>query len=282
MDGAFGHLESASGVAALIVGLEVLRAGALPPVVNFGSLSPSHGQAGPLPVQISSAVTHLTPGAGPARLGVHNFGYGGVNAHLVLEAPPTQTSTPTPGPALLVLSAPRASQLHALATALGAALNAQPDLNLHDVAFTLRAGRRAFEHRLALVVHDLAEAAARLTKHSAEAPAGELGRVEAPTGQLAAGDLHALARAFCRGDSLPAPAPARRVPLPTLPLFGPGSGAGSHWAATAPAGPGAPRQDGQGWSMDRRWSSADPLMRDHRVRGLPTLPAAAPVRLGAP
>jgi acyl transferase domain-containing protein len=80
-------------------------------------------------------------GAFPLRAGVSSFGVGGTNAHVVLEeAPAVPASDVAHGAQLLMLSARTPAALAVQAQALAAHLEAQPDLNLADVAFTLAQG----------------------------------------------------------------------------------------------------------------------------------------------
>ena len=103
---------------------------------------------------------------GPRRAGVSSFGIGGTNAHVVLEqAPPL----PAPGPAgparpvqLLQLSARTPAALATSTDRLADHLTDHPELDLADVADTLRHGRGALGHRTAVVAADVKDAAAAL------------------------------------------------------------------------------------------------------------------------
>ncbi|MBW3656710.1 MAG: type I polyketide synthase, partial [Gemmatimonadetes bacterium] len=99
----------------------------------------------------------------PRRAGVSSFGIGGTNAHVVLEQPPE----PEPSVAarrwqLLTLSARTPAALEEATDRLAAHLRAHPEQSLADVAWTLQAGRRAWEHRRILVARDGASAAQAL------------------------------------------------------------------------------------------------------------------------
>src|SRR4029077_10795248 len=89
----------------------------------------------------------------PRRAGVSSFGIGGTNSHAKGEAAPAAApSGPSRPWQLLVLSARTASALDQATANLAAHLRENPELALPDVAYTLQAGRQAFEHRRALVV----------------------------------------------------------------------------------------------------------------------------------
>ncbi len=99
----------------------------------------------------------------PRRAGVSSFGLGGTNAHVVLEeAPDSEPSGPSRPWQLLLLSAKTAPALGDARANLLAHLQANPDIDLADAAFTLREGRQFFSHRQMLVCRDLADAVAVL------------------------------------------------------------------------------------------------------------------------
>ena len=80
-----------------------------------------------------------------------SFGFGGTNAHVILEeAPPVAPTADAPAPpaALLVLSAHTPTALAAQARQLAAHW---PDAPLADIAYTAAVGRAALPQRLALV-----------------------------------------------------------------------------------------------------------------------------------
>ncbi len=91
------------------------------------------------------------------------FGFGGTNAHLVLqEAPVFPTRSETKPAQVIALSARTAAALDKAAAALGSHLKTHPDSSLADTAFTLAAGREAFKRRRAFVCRDIEEAVAKL------------------------------------------------------------------------------------------------------------------------
>ncbi|MFI0816177.1 amino acid adenylation domain-containing protein [Streptomyces sp. NPDC021098] len=108
--------------------------------------------------------------AAPGQLvaGINAFGFGGTNAHAILEeAPPRPATTPSEndGPHLLTLSAGSAEALKAAARDLAAHLRARPDLDEGDVCATVNTARDHGRHRLAVVSRggDLAERLAAQT-----------------------------------------------------------------------------------------------------------------------
>ncbi|MCJ1471629.1 hypothetical protein MMC13_000269 [Lambiella insularis] len=82
-----GHLESASGVASVIEAVMVLKKNQIPPQLNFINPKPTlHLEERGIKVPLE--LTSLTPEGhvGPRRVSVNSFGYGGTNAHAILEA----------------------------------------------------------------------------------------------------------------------------------------------------------------------------------------------------
>ncbi len=160
-----GHLDVAAGVAGLIKTVLALEHGEIPPSLHFEQPNPRIDFVSS-PVYVNTALTAWPGGqAGdaPRRAGVNSFGLGGTNAHVVLEeAPAPQPSVRTRPWQLLTLSARTPDALAAAGERLAAHLAAHPGLDLADAAYTLAAGRRAFDWREALVCRDPEDAAACL------------------------------------------------------------------------------------------------------------------------
>ncbi len=159
-----GHLDCAAGVAGLLKAVLALRHRAIPPTLHFTRPNPQL-DLGNTPFYVNAAVEAWAARGGPRRAGVSSFGIGGTNAHVVLEeAPPAEEEAAAAGGGgwqLLQLSARSETALARAAERLVDHL-ARRRLDLADVAFTLRAGRRGFEHRLAVVCRDAAGARAGL------------------------------------------------------------------------------------------------------------------------
>ncbi len=152
-----GHLDAAAGVAGLIKTVLALKHREIPPLVNFSSPNPQLN-LGSSPFVASAQLTAWDPGDAPRRAGVSSFGIGGTNAHVVLEEAPDRAPDASGAPSLLVLSALTPASLDQASLNLAAHIERYPEQSMADTGWTLMAGRKAFPHRRAIVVHDAAEA----------------------------------------------------------------------------------------------------------------------------
>ena len=158
-----GHLDTAAGVASLIKATLALHHKEMPPSLNFEAPNPAIDFANS-PFRVNDKLTAWPRRATPRRAGINSLGVGGTNAHVVLEeAPKVGQSAEADWPfQLLTLSARSASALGEASSRLAAHLRAHPEQPLADVAYTLKEGRRAFEHRRVVVAASHSEAAAML------------------------------------------------------------------------------------------------------------------------
>jgi amino acid adenylation domain-containing protein len=170
-----GHLDTAAGIAGLIKTVLMLEHRAIPPALHFERPNPRIDFAAS-PFYVNSCLTEWPAGEAPRRAGVSAFGFGGTNAHLVLEEAPAPapvaeavaTRALEPRPArLLLLSARSEAALAQVTRRLAEHLDDHPDSDLADVAWTLHAGRRTFSHRRALVCASAADAAEALRRPTA-------------------------------------------------------------------------------------------------------------------
>ncbi|MFD2767146.1 SDR family NAD(P)-dependent oxidoreductase [Micromonospora eburnea] len=161
-----GHLSQGAGVVGLIKTLLALEHGVIPPTINVQAPNPALDLPNS-PFYLTTALTKWVPEVGPRRAGVSSFGFGGTNAHLVVEEAPAVVRAPAPEPSrpaqLLTVSAKTETGLATAVARLADDLRTRPDLDLADVAYTLRVGRTEHPHRAAVVATDPADAAAALT-----------------------------------------------------------------------------------------------------------------------
>ena len=178
----FGHTESAAGVAGLIKSALILKHGQIPPNLHFETPNPEV----PFEDLKLRVPTTLEPwpgkGEGPRTAGVNSFGFGGTNAHVILqsiegteEGIPTGSPRPRPvgaanGALLVPLSAHTPEALDALAELylgfLGTA-SPDPDASLSDIAHMASLRRAHHPHRLSIVARSKDELRERLGAHGA-------------------------------------------------------------------------------------------------------------------
>ncbi len=156
-----GHLDSAAGAAGFIKTVLALKHRLIPPSLHLKTPNPNIDFENS-PFYVNTAAKEWQRSGYPLRAGVSSFGLGGTNVHTVLEeAPAQETSGPGRNLQLLLLSAKTTSALERAAENLGGYFKENPGVNLADAAYTLKVGRKAFEHRCMLVCPDV--------KHAAEA-----------------------------------------------------------------------------------------------------------------
>jgi amino acid adenylation domain-containing protein len=152
-----GHLDAAAGAASLIKTVLALHHRRLPPSLNFEAPNPEIDFGGS-PFYVNTSLRAWPEGNGPRRAGVSGFGFGGTNAHLVLEEAPAPAAAPAAGASgrahLLTLSAKTETALSALTQRLAEHLSQHPGQDLADVAYTLRQGRAEHQHRRSFVASD--------------------------------------------------------------------------------------------------------------------------------
>jgi len=221
-----GHLDVAAGIAGLIKTVLALEHLQIPPTLHLVCPNPAIDFAAS-PVRLVTELTDWSAeGDSPRRAGVSAFGFGGTNAHLVVEEASAAAASPSRPWDVLLLSARSEEALERATDALVAHLKGHPELPLSDVAFTLQTGRRRFAHRRALVCHPGEDAADLLRRRDPERVltrfAGAADR-SAPEGGAGVLDPHALATLWLLGGrpdwkAFHAGERRRRVPLPTYPF----------------------------------------------------------------
>src|SRR5688572_12855165 len=83
-----GHLEIAAGLAGLVKAVLVLKHGQVPASLHFATPNPNIDFKG-LKLRVNTALEPFPESDGTRIVGVNSFGFGGANAHIIIEeAPP--------------------------------------------------------------------------------------------------------------------------------------------------------------------------------------------------
>ena len=159
-----GHLEAAAGIAGLIKVVLCMQHKKIPPVLHLTKLNPEISIEG-TPISIPIEARQWPKQKKPRLAGISAFGFGGTNAHVIVEEA-AQAASEEAGmdrPVhLLTLSATTQSALIALSKRYEHYLSANPEAVLSDVCYTANTGRSHFAHRLAVVAESCEQLRKRL------------------------------------------------------------------------------------------------------------------------
>jgi acyl transferase domain-containing protein/acyl carrier protein/NADP-dependent 3-hydroxy acid dehydrogenase YdfG len=151
-----GHLEAAAGIAGLIKAILSVRERSVLPHRPIRALNPEI-PFDALGIRVPQAVESW-PTQGTARAAINSFGYGGTNAHVIVEEPPAvqrPAGTSTQGRQLFPLSARSTAGLAGTATDLLGRLDASTDLDALRGGLSHRRSHHAV--RAAVLATDAAE-----------------------------------------------------------------------------------------------------------------------------
>lgn len=164
-----GHLEAAAGIAGLIKVALCLKHRQIPPHLNLEQPNPAI-PFNELSLRIPTALEPWPVTEGVARAAVNSFGFGGTNAHAVLEEAPAPAERVQAEKAsserlyLLPLSARSPDALKATAHAYHEFLSEQASsLMLDDLCTAASLRRSHHEYRLAVMGRSIEELAAGIT-----------------------------------------------------------------------------------------------------------------------
>ncbi|TVT86074.1 SDR family NAD(P)-dependent oxidoreductase [Pseudomonas sp. H3(2019)] len=166
-----GHLEAAAGIAGLLKVVLAMKHGQLPGNLHFRQVNPFLrlestpfyvvANTTPWPRDIETASGSVQ------RAGISSFGFGGTNAHVIVESYPARAvHAGSTGVLPFLLSAPSAEALLAYAASLARFIEKNTALDLRALAATLAHGREAFPHRLVVLAQDAASLVTELTMAS--------------------------------------------------------------------------------------------------------------------
>jgi acyl transferase domain-containing protein/acyl carrier protein len=188
-----GHLEAAAGIAGLIKTILSLWRDEIPPVLHFKQRNPHISLEGTT-FHIPTKAHSWPEGEGSRFAGVSSFGFGGVNAHAILESAPdpapiedatgryaglsippakieeAPASRPQAEPecSVLCLSARSTESLRLLAGRYADYLHKHSDQSLADLCYTANTGRTGFAHRMMALSRSNAELSQQLKAYSEE------------------------------------------------------------------------------------------------------------------
>jgi acyl transferase domain-containing protein/acyl carrier protein len=159
-----GHLEAGAGVAGLIKASLCLKHNEVPPQANLIEPNPNI-PFDELGLRLPRTVQSLPNDGRPVCVGINSFGYGGTNAHVILQRAPRQNTTladvkvarPADHPEVLTLSARDPEALNELARSYINLLSTDGTPSLRDLCYSASVHRAHHEHRLAVVATSIAE-----------------------------------------------------------------------------------------------------------------------------
>jgi len=181
-----GHLEAAAGVAGFIKAVLAVGHSEIPPNLHFHRWNPGIDPS-PTRFFVPTEATPWPTGC-PKRAAVSSFGFGGTNAHVVVEQAPDPLAVPVREPdtavTTLVVSGKTTERVASRAAELAEWMDgAGADVALADVAHTLNHHRARYARSATVVARDRAEAVAGLRALAAGRLAvGVAGPHEGPCG----------------------------------------------------------------------------------------------------
>ncbi|MGQ9408436.1 SDR family NAD(P)-dependent oxidoreductase [Mycolicibacterium gilvum] len=160
-----GHLEAAAGIAGFAKAVLALQHNRIPG--NRGWQTPNpHIPFDKLRLRVIDEHTDWAPAGRPRRAGISSFGFGGTNAHVVIEQAPVLPPTPGEAPegavTTLVVSGKSAERIATHAAALAVWMDGT-DASLTEVAHTLNHHRTQHARFATVTARDKAQAVAGLS-----------------------------------------------------------------------------------------------------------------------
>ena len=160
-----GHLESAAGMVGLVKVVLALEHRGIPPSLHFESPNPNI-PFDSLNLRVVTEYTPLPENGARAVMGVNSFGFGGVNAHVIVQEYPHADGSSSSGSRRrivpLFLSARSEPALKEMAERYRALLSRFEAPLAYDVAHAAATRRQQHEYRLAVFGRDAVELAQRL------------------------------------------------------------------------------------------------------------------------
>ncbi|MDR9504671.1 amino acid adenylation domain-containing protein [Brevibacillus agri] len=160
-----GHLEAAAGIAGLMKTSLALKNRMIPPTINCEEVNAQIDFENS-PFYLNTQLLDLQKeDTFPLRAGVSSFGQGGSNAHVILEEAPPAIGTPANRRyQMIALSAHSEAALKEMKGRIRETFKRDDSIQLADVAYTLKVGRKRFSHRSVLLCSEVREAIEILTE----------------------------------------------------------------------------------------------------------------------
>ncbi|AHV91480.1 beta-ketoacyl synthase, C-terminal domain protein [Bordetella holmesii 30539] len=157
-----GHLEPASGVAGLVKAIYALNHRVVPATIGVRTLNPNIA-FDDWNIEVATQNRPLKP-QGKLTIGVNSFGFGGANAHVILESPPcvaepSATKLVKNAPVPLIVSGKTQQALRDAAAAMAQRLRQDTVRPLYDVAYHAALRRDWQPHRALVFASDRLRAA---------------------------------------------------------------------------------------------------------------------------
>ncbi|MBU1862271.1 MAG: type I polyketide synthase [Candidatus Omnitrophica bacterium] len=156
-----GHLEAGAGIAGLIKAVLCLKEKKIPPNLHFEKPNPNI-PFDDMCIRIPTEVEPWPEGKQKAYAGVNSFGFGGTNAHVLLEGVPQQQKSLSEGerrsgPVVVPLSARHPNALKELAEKYYSFLVSDEEgknVSLENFCYSTSLRRSHHNHRYAFLVHN--------------------------------------------------------------------------------------------------------------------------------
>lgn len=178
-----GHLEGTAGLAGLLKASLAIQHGQIPPNMHFNQLNPAiepFYQNFSVPVKLRPWPT-LAEGT-PRRASINSFGFGGTNAHVIIESweADSDASEPMVGQSLdlsrnsrplwgpITLSANSEHSLRGMMRSLSLSLTESNHIDPSNMTWTLQSRRSEFRFRAAFSAIDVDQLAIKLDNISQE------------------------------------------------------------------------------------------------------------------
>jgi hybrid polyketide synthase/nonribosomal peptide synthetase ACE1 len=184
---AIGHLEGCAGLAGLIKALEAVKRGIIPPNQLFENLNPAvKPYASNLAIPVEAKPWPKLAAGSFRRASVNSFGFGGTNAHAIIEqfdnlqkTSPKAEIISTP----LVISANSDLSLRSQIGRLATALDEADDSQVDSIIFTLAHRRSQLPIRAFFSGHDLPSLQRKLKNATADDAVLPVASQDVPVGQ---------------------------------------------------------------------------------------------------